>query len=388
MNPPGRPRPLSIYFLIRSLNLGGAERQLVYLATRLHRAGHDVTVAVYYSGGVLDSDLVNVGVRLVDLGKKGRWDLIGFIWRLIRSVRNLRPDVLYSFLGSSNIFAAVIRPFVHVPKFVWSIRASDMDAASYDWAVRVSYRIECLLSPAASLIIGNSNAGLSYAAAHGFPRQKMVLVPNGIDTDRFKPDPKARSNVRAVWDVDDDQILVGLLARLDPMKGHATFLKAAALAATRNSRLRFVCVGTGPPSYLQELLELADKLGVGERVMWAGPSSYPEVTLNALDIFCSSSAWGEGFSNSVGEAMACGLPCVVTNVGDSAWIVGDAGRVVPPGDARALAEVLLQTAEDLSSFIDKDPRGRIERLFSVAALVDNTLAAIGLPAAPSKARLR
>lgn len=371
------PPALSILLLIRSLNVGGSERQLVQLAEALKERGHQVTVAVYYSGGVLEEPLRRLGVPLLDLRKRGRWDIFGFLFRLAKQVRKARPDVLYSFLNTSNLLSAAIAPFVPSVRRVWSVRASNMDLNAYDWLARLAYRVECALSRRADLIISNSHSGLEFAVANGFPRDRMIVVANGIDTDRFSPDPAARARVRAGWGITDDQILVGMLARLDPMKDYPTFLRAAALAAAGRPDLRFVCVGEG--ALRAELERLAAELGLEQRLAWVGRWDEPGAALNAFDIFCSTSLFGEGFSNSVAEAMACGLPCVVTDVGDSARIVGAVGRCVPPGDPVAVAEALLETIRDLGSFDREGVRRRVIECFSVEALAENTLRALTPP---------
>ena len=366
------PPRLSIFLLIRSLNVGGSERQLVQLAEALKARGHDVTVAVYYSGGVLEEPLRRLGVPLLDLRKRGRWDFFGFALRLAKAVRKARPDVLYSFLGTSNLLSAAIRPLIPSVRRVWSVRAADIDLAAYDRFTRLSYRMECALAGGADAIISNSVAGSDHAVANGFPAGKMHVVPNGIDVDRFRPDAAARRRMRAFWGVADHEVLIGNLARIDPLKDYPTFLNVARLVTQRHPEARFVCIGEGEPAISSRLRDLSDRLGLHDKVIWAGRSDDPPAALNALDIFCSTSVT-EGFSNSLAEALACGLPCVATDVGDSAMILGPAGRCVPPRDPEAFAEALLQTIRELGSF-DKDrARRRVVQCFSVEALVENTV---------------
>ena len=361
-----------IYLLARSLNIGGAERQLVHLAAGLHERGEQVVVGLFYKGGVLDAELERRGIPIVDLRKSGRWDVPAFLARLRRSIAEVRPDVVYSFLGTANIVAAALRPLSPRFRMVWSIRASDMDPARYDWVFRLNYGLECVLSRTADLIISNSNAGRDFAAAHGFPRGRIEVVPNGIDTDRFRPDPALRAAKRAEWGIGGGETAIGVLARLDPMKDHPNFLRAAASLAPQHPELRFLCIGEGPDE--AALKRLASELGLGERVLFTGRSTDPVAALNALDIACSSSAFGEGFSNAVAEAMACGLPPVVTDVGDSAMLVGDAGRVVRRRDAEALARAIEEEAAASRDSRGARARARIVENFSLGAMVERTLA--------------
>ncbi len=326
-----------VLFLIKSLEYGGAERQLVELAKGLNRKGHPVTVAVFYPGGPLEPDLAAEGIPVLSLDKRGRWEMFGFFWRLIRLVRGTRPEIIHGYLTMSNILTVLIKGFFPGTRVVWGLRASNMDLDEYDWLERLTSRLERWLAPGADLVIANSNAGRDYAISKGFPKDKILVIPNGLDTNRFRPDPEAGRRVREEWGVGDRQKLIGLVARLDPMKDHSTFLQAAARLAAERQEVKFVCVGDGPEEYRRRLLSFGRELGLGERLIWAGARGDMPVVYNAFDIGTLSSSFGEGFPNVVAEAMACGVPCVVTDVGDSAWIVGDTGFVAPPKNPEALA---------------------------------------------------
>jgi glycosyltransferase involved in cell wall biosynthesis len=373
-SPPAEAAPRSIFLLGRSLGIGGAERQMVLLAIGLKALGYEVNVGLFYCGGVLERELTDRGIPIVDLGKKGRWDVAGFLLRLARALRAVRPDVVYSFLGTANTVATLVRPFAPRFRLLWSIRASNMDFNHYSWASRFGYRLECALARSPDLIVSNSRAGLEYAAGNGFPRERIVVVPNGIDTERFRPDPALRRAARAQWRLGEREVAVGLLARIDPMKDHSTFLRAAALVAPERPDVRFLCIGEGPEDYRRKLRELAEAEGIGDRVLWPGPAADPVPALNGLDIACSSSSEGEGFSNAVAEAMACARPCVVTDVGDSALVVGDTGLVVPPRDPQALAVALTSALDRLGSDAGSRARERVVNGFSVARMVERTIA--------------
>lgn len=366
-------KPPSVFLLIRSLNVGGAERQLIHLAKGLAARDCEVTLATFYEG-VLDPEAAASGATLVHLGKKGRWDTVPFMLRLIRTIRRARPDALYCFLGTANILGALARPFVPPIRLAWSVRASNMDLSRYDWLARASYGLEVRLSRRADVIISNSNAGAEFAIAQGFPRGRMEVVENGIDTDRFQPSPAARARLRAEWGVSDADVLVGVLARLDPMKGHDVFLSAAAKVAAGRPLVRFAIVGHGSDEELAGLSAAAAGLGIADRLLLPGRSDRPAETLSAFDVYCSASTFGEGFSNSVAEAMACGLPPVVTDVGDSARIVEGVGRTAPPGDADALAAALAETIDSLDRWDPATSRQRIVERYSIDRMVDRTLA--------------
>ena len=362
-----------MFFLIRSLDLGGAERQLTLLAKGLVAKGWPVSVAVFYPGGPYQKELEQAAVEVLPLEKQGRWDILFFLYRLIYTVRSKRPDILHAYLGLPNILSLLCKIFIPGLKVVWGVRASNMDLNRYDWLERLAYKVECWLSRYADLIIVNSYAGMEFAAANGFPRGKMQVIPNGIDMSRFQINASSGQKIRQYWGISEEIILIGLISRLDPMKDHPTFLQAAALLRERQENVYFVCVGDGPTAYKQQLFELTTKLGLDDRLTWAGSKTDLPAIYSALDIFTSSSAFGEGFPNVVGEAMACGLPCVVTDVGDSARIVDALGKLVPAKNPQAMADAW---KEIISGEFEPDAmaiRARIAQKFSVAALVQKSV---------------
>lgn len=377
---PVYPIPETILFLARSLDRGGAERQLVVLASGLARRGHAVAVAVFFGGGVYEAELAAAGVRVINLGKQGRWDILAFLNRLVRLVRKECPDVLHSYLGVPNILAVVLKPFLPGTRIVWGVRASNMDLSRYDWLSRLAYVLERRLARFSDRIIANSHAGKRHAVENGFPEDKIFVIPNGIDTEYFRFDPEGRRQVRLAWGVGEDEILVGLAARLDPMKDHSVFLEAASRIARERREVRFVCVGGGPADYAEALKQRAAALSLTNQLIWVGARDDMPAVYSALDI-ASSSSYSEGFSNTIAEAMACGVPCVVTDVGDSALIVGDTGSVVPTGDHSALAAAI-QRLTDLSHEerrgLGEACRARVVSEFGIDRLVDRTERALDL----------
>ncbi len=369
----------SLLFLARALDFGGAERQLVLLGSRLYSAGHPVRLAVFYSAGGLEPELRMTGLPLHDLAKKGRWDLLPFLRRLMGFVREEKPAIIHGYLTVPNILAVLLKLVVPDVKVVLGVRASDIDLDHYDRLSRIAFKFECWLSRWADLIIVNSWAGRDYHTDKGFPAEKIKVIPNGIDTQRFRPDQDARQHSRLAWGLTDSNVLVGLIARFDPMKDHPGFLRAAARLASSYPNVRFLCMGGGDPAYRESMKQLAQELGLGARMIWLYPGNDMPKVYPALDILTSSSCFGEGFSNVIGEAMASGVPCVVTDVGDSARIVGDVGRTVPPRDTDALVKAwreLLALPKADKVTLGLRARQRIDSHFSVDSLVAATLAAL------------
>lgn len=362
---------MRIAFLTRSLEVGGAERQLTLLARGLHQRGHQVEVVSLYPGGDLAGHLTTAGVPVHNIHKKGRWDLIGFYKSLASLLRKQQPQVLYSFLDVPNLVSIALRPALCKVKVVWGIRAAFMDFARYD---RFSALVNRLTYPAsrwAHGIVLNSWSAQQYHGAKGLPQAKLKVIPNGIDTAQFSYDQEGGRLMRERWGIVQGQSLLGLSGRLDPMKDHANFLKAACIIRAARPDARFVCIGGGDPACLAGLEKQAESLGLSEAVVWAGEISDMPAAYSALDIAVSASS-GESFSNVVAEAMACQRPVAVTDVGDSARIVGPVGKVAPAGDAAALAGACLELLsldetgrQDLGAALKQ----RVEQEYSVGAML-------------------
>jgi glycosyltransferase involved in cell wall biosynthesis len=365
---------MRVALFYRSLTRGGTERQIVALAQGLARRGHSVSIVTFYDDNPLGEGLAAAGVALVTLGKKGRWDTVGFGIRFLSAIRRLRPQVLYSFLPTANLVALVARLAMPRLPIVWGVRTSFLDLSRYEWMTRLSYGLEARASRLANAVIANSHAGLDYLAVRGFTNGRMTVVPNGIDTDRFRPDAEARMRIRAEWAIAPEAILVGTVARLDPEKGIPQFLEAAASLARNDSGIRFAAIGGGEPAYRDVLVALADRLGLGGRLLWTGPRGDMPSVYAALDLLVLSSP-NEGTSNVVLEAMACGVSVVASDVGDNARAIGESGLTVPFGQTEALASAMrrqLDRRNGEGAALAETCRQRIRTDYSLEAMVEST----------------
>jgi glycosyltransferase involved in cell wall biosynthesis len=360
---------MKILFLVRAFDYGGAERQLVVLANELARRGHRVAIAVFYSGAPLEKEIDCARVRLIPLKKRSRWDLLSLYWTLLRVVQREQPDVLHGWMGDPNLVVSMIRLVYPKTSIFWCIRCANVEMI-LDRVASAAFWFERRFSRLADCIVVNSRAGFNHAASRGFPLNKMFHVPNGIDVDDLYFDPLAGERVRNEWGFTGSQRLIGLVGRLNPIKDHAGFLKAAARLAPVLPEVRFVCVGDGPADYQRKLQALSRELGVQQKVLWFPPRPDVRAVYNALDVVCLCSI-SEGFPNVIGEAMACCRHCVVTDVGDCSYLVGNGGIVVPPNDPEALSQALQQA---LSSGKNPNEAGRLRILehFTVTRLADRT----------------
>src|SRR5262245_60911679 len=167
---------IKVVFMVRSLDCGGAERQLLTLAHALDRKLFEPTILTFYSGGVLEAELSDQRVRLVSLNKTGRWDMFGFLARMFRELRRLRPDIIHSYLDFPNILTVLMKPLCAGPPIVWGIRSTVRDFSQYDWLRRFGFWLEQRLGHFPDRIIVNSGAGYRYLLSSGYPPAKLALI--------------------------------------------------------------------------------------------------------------------------------------------------------------------------------------------------------------------
>jgi glycosyltransferase involved in cell wall biosynthesis len=369
---------MRIVLLVRSMGRGGAERQLMLLATRLARR-HDVSILTFYDDlSLFERRPDNSSMKVLSLGKRSRWDVVRTANSFVRVINELKPDTIYAFMNTASILSLLGRFTSVKPRIVWGIRSSNMDLMRYGFLPRVLRRVECTLSRFADLAISNSEAGKLQAIEDGY-KAKIEVVPNGIDTNAFVFNENAGRALRKQWHIPEAAPVIGMVARHDPMKGYETFLDAAAAYLSHNPDAYFLLVGDGDKTYTEQLKRRAMSLNLGDRAVWIGSTADVAASYSAMNVFTSSSIYGEGFSNSIGEAMSCGLTCVVTDVGDSKRIVGPTGIVVPANSAHDLAQGWASALAHLngdSNRLRAAPRERIAAFFSDENMVALTEAAL------------
>lgn len=370
---------MKIILLIPSLDYGGAQTQLAALANGLHKSGRNVVALTLYPGGEKYHNLLAAGVPVFSMERRGRWDILPVMCRLVRFVYGQKPDVIHGYLLMANVLVVVLKLFIPQAKAVMGVRISESVSDQGSWTTKLMVGLEQKLSRFADLIIANSQAGKEESIARRFPEDRIMVIPNGIDWSVYDNDPLSGQAVRCEWGIDRTWTVIGCSARLDPMKDHLNLVRAAAIIARNNKNVRFVCVGEGPAEYKGHLIRQTDESGLNDTVMWVGRRNDMRAVYNAFDILVSASAYAEGFSNSIGEAMCCGVPCVVTDVGDSALIVGETGIVVPPKSpeelARGLEEMMTRLGKERDA-IKAAARQRIVDEFSIEKLVLRTYEAL------------
>ncbi|MGE8657807.1 MAG: glycosyltransferase family 4 protein [Achromobacter sp.] len=341
---------LRVLHVITGLGQGGAESVLWRLATF---PGQDVEhiVVSLTDEGLYGERLRAAGVAVHALGMpRGRITLGGFM-ALRRLIAGARPDAVQTWMYHADLIGGLAARLAGVRAIAWGIRNSGAHLERSSRSARMVLRACALLSGVlpGAIVCAAQNAAERHAAK-GYRRDRMVVIANGYDLSRYAPDAPARARVRAQWGLAGDAPVIGCVARWDPLKDHANLLRAVAALVRdgRDAGLRCVLVGRGMTADNPELMALVDKLDLRDRLVLAGPSDDVPGVMNGLDLHVLSSC-AEGFPNVVAEAMACGVYCVVTDVGDAAYIVGDAGVVVPPEQPEALARGIETALRDVAS---------------------------------------
>jgi glycosyltransferase involved in cell wall biosynthesis len=363
---------ITVVHLITGLNVGGAEMSLARLVTRSDRAKFRHVVVSMMGVGPVGERIRQQGIPVHALGMRRGIPGPLAIRRLVALLRAERPDVLQSWMYHAGLLGTVANPFARARATAWNLRCSNMELTHYRRLSALTVWACAHLSRRPEVVVVNSDAGQKYHATLGYRPRKWALIDNGIDLAEFKPDENARVAVRRELGLAADALLIGFVARVDPMKDHPTFIKAAGELSKMSPDVHFVLVGEGASPENADLARLIDEAGVTSRVHLMGRRVDVARVEATFDIATSSAAFGEGFPNVIAEAMACGVPCVVTDVGDAARIVGDSGIVVQPRCPAGLAEgwaTLIAEGADVRSRRGREARARVAEWFSLERAV-------------------
>jgi L-malate glycosyltransferase len=333
------PTPLRILYIIdemEAITAGGTERQILQMIEMVRNEGAEPTLCLLRGTEWVDAEMRDIPIVRFDLRSATSVRGIREMWRIYRWMRAQRFDIVHSFFVEANILAPILGWWAGVPVRIGSRRNLN------HW-MTLPYR---LLQSFSNLLVTRLAANCDAVRkkveeTEFFSRGKIDVTYNGLDTERFRPDPEARKRQRAALGVAPDEILIGNTSTLRAPKGVDDFLRAAA-SVVKTLPARILLVGDGP--LRAELERLAAELHIAERTIFAGAQTDVRPWLAATDIAVMSSH-AEGFSNSILEYMACGLPCVVSDVGGNAEAVSDCGIVMPPGDVPTLGAAILELAQ-------------------------------------------
>ena len=353
------PHAMKLSLLIQSLGVGGTERQFIRLAESLNARGHEVRIFYLHSydpgwQGIRKDESLQIHSLLAR-------DPRGFLSKglqYLMAVRALRRTLgaegtQIAQTADTGVMASILSlATLGHPELVtvWGQRGAGRFRERKRWALqdRISTRLNVAMSHRVAALVSNSEAGRDAMKQYGFRCRTFPVVANGIDSEEFSRDDEGRRELRAKWGIGATTPLVGFVGRPVPVKGLDDYLGAVALLVDRRPDVRFVVVGGKDRRSQRPYRQLANSLGIEQFVSWELSRSDMPAVFSALDLLCLSS-WAEGSPNVIAEAMACGTPCVATDVGTVAETVLDLGVVVPPRSAEALAAGLERGLANLSA---------------------------------------
>lgn len=364
--------PIAIVHLITGLSRGGAETMLAKLVGGMDRRQFRNAVVSLTSEGPVGAEIRDAGIPVHSLGiKRGTLNPLAPL-RVRALLKRFQPEIVQTWLYHADLLGLVARTLPNRPALVWNIRCTDPEIDSASAVARATRRVLAWSSTVPDCVIANSETGRELHRRRGYQPRRWGVIPNGFDLRRFRPDPAARSAIRRAFEIPDNAFAIGLPAGFRPMKDHETFIRAAARFATACPEARFLLVGQGMTAENAVIVRLLHESGVAERFVLAGERADMERILPALDLAVLTSNSGEGFPNVFGEAMACAVPCVGTDIGDIGQIVADTGVILPPRDPDAFAaafERMWRLGPERRSALGVAARDRITRYYSLPAIV-------------------
>ncbi|MFN7930696.1 MAG: glycosyltransferase [Blastocatellia bacterium] len=367
------PRSLRITHLITGLDLGGAEMMLYKVLLQMNRDAFQAEVISMRDMGSLGEKIVKLGIPVQTLNmRRGVPDPRALV-RLVRLLREQQPDLIQSWMYHANLMGGIAAKLAGDIPIVWGIHHSNFDRKKSKRRTIWTMKAGALLSSRVPReIICCGEVPRRVHIEMGYDAKKTKVIPNGFDLTKFHPDPLARIAIRQELQIPEAAPLIGLTARFHPKKDHRTFIEAAGLLHRVNPSVYFVLCGHGINQENQELLGWVNDAGISQNCRLLGVREDMARLTAALDIAASTSAYGEGFPIVLGEAMACGVPCVVTNVGDSPHLVGATGIVIAPNNPVELVQAwqhFLQLDPQTKLRLAREARCRIADNFSLPVIV-------------------
>jgi glycosyltransferase involved in cell wall biosynthesis len=360
---------MKIAHVITSLDANGAQLMLYRLLSGQRSSRVDPLVISLTESGPIGQQIRDLGIPVTELRMISTRPTPGDLIRLTAHLRRFGPGVVQTWMYHADLTGGLATLGAGRRPLAWGVHNSNLDPAICKrqtiWVAKACARLSGWLP---TRIVCCSESSRTVHAALGYFAEKMVVIPNGFDLDEFKPDPRARESVRKELGVPPDGLLIGIVGRFHPQKDHQTFVRAARIVRSQRDDAHFLLCGDGLTWENTELAGWIEAAGLRERCRLLGPRRDTARVHASLDIGSLTSRAGEAFPLVVGEAMACGVPCVVTDVGDSALIVGETGRVVPPRDPMALASAMHELAtigHHGRLRLGAAARDRISRFFSL-----------------------
>lgn len=295
-----------------------------------------------------------------------------FFIRMFRYINLFKPDAIYSFMPAMNITMAIAKLFTFTKgKLIWGQFGSKPDYNKYKGLRRQIYLVQNFFEPVSDAITADGRKGIEFYQELKMKLKNTKVIYSGTDINRFNRNEEKRGDFRKKYNLESTDIAIGICSRLDVMKGYNVLAEAAKLISEKYSNVRFFSIGYGDDSIVNEAKQTLGEYS--DRFVWLGKQMSPEDIMSGWDIYVSPSLFGEGFSNSIIEAMSCSLPLIVTDVGEAKFQLSGVGKVVEPGDVTQLFNAMDSWIEDRSfDKVGAESRNRVVNNFSSDEMTRNT----------------
>ncbi|MGD9637490.1 MAG: glycosyltransferase [Alphaproteobacteria bacterium] len=361
-----------VIHLITGLNTGGAEKTLFNFASNSDNKELTHIVISMMDKGVFGSKLEDLGVKVYTLNMKKKSLSLKPVLNLISILKKEKPDILQTWLYHADFLGLIVGKLCGIKHILWNIRCSNMDMSKYSLISKIILKALVFLSHYPEAIIFNSYSGKAFHQKIGYKNSNWIYFPNGFDMAKYQTREKAQAKLKTDLKLADDAFIIGHIARFDPMKDHFSFVKACEIVSQQLPNAVFVLIGKGVDNDNLDLKNEIENSKLSNKTFLLGECLDLSLIYGAFDVLCLSSIFGEGFPNVLGEAMACGVPCVTTDVGDAKEIVKDTGITVPIKDPVKMAEAIMQLSDKaLNADFGSKAVLRIKNEYSLVKCIDN-----------------
>jgi len=364
---------LKIIHIITELDVGGAELVLTNLVEELSASECRTMVICLKKRGEIADRIEQCGVTVVSLSIDRGLNVLFFMFRLRKLIKKEAPDIINTWLYHADIIGFFAARLCGIKNVIWNIRCADIDKGHFPFKTRVLVKLNSFLSRYINNVVVNSNAGKKWHVEQGYKPESWKVIPNGYDLDKWKFDGKTRIRLREALGIDEASFVIGMVARYDPLKDHRTFISAMNLVKSRYPAIKILMFGKNIDSNNKQLTDYISQYDLTDNISLLGITHNLHEYYSVFDILVSSSVT-EGFPNVLAEAMACERPCVSTDVGDAALIIGNTGKIVSVSDPDTMANKVIELimfGPEKRRELGVMARNRIQKNYSIKTMANS-----------------
>lgn len=360
-----------IAHIITGLDTGGAEMMLYKLLKETDLRLFDIHVISLTSIGEIGTEIKNLGIKVSALNMTRGIPNPFSIFRLVKMLKELNIEIVQTWMYHADLIGLISSKLAGIPHVVWGVHHSNLNPETNKKLTLQVVKFCSKLSKRTTKIVCCSNTSAKVHKSIGYDSSKIVVIPNGFDTKMFNSFLPSNMDFKRMHNIPLGNYIVGHVARWDSLKDHQNFINAAAKVSSEFPKVTFVMCGEGIDESNNKLNNWIEENNLKDKILLLGKRNDINTIMPSFDIFVSSSV-GEAFPNVIGEAMSCEIPCVVTDVGDCSYMVGDTGKAVPPRNSMLLAkgvmEILNLSVSERERLGDK-ARKRVEDNFHINVIV-------------------